>query len=107
MVVPITRSWRSVCNQGLAQSSLSETSRVLLVRCRRWNELKDLVSLNCAVRELLSCRIDNIARVKVNRLRSYFCDRDIGRHGDRLRSVLVVDHECGTTALLDCSVRHA
>src|ERR1700733_10101670 len=31
---------------------------------RRWNELKDLVSYKCSVRELLSCRVDNIARAK-------------------------------------------
>src|SRR5664279_1302205 len=29
MVVPISRSWSSVCDKGLAQSSLSETSHAL------------------------------------------------------------------------------
>src|ERR1700678_1250559 len=42
-----------------------------LVGRRRRNELKDLVRYKCSVRELLSCRVDNIARAKSDRLR---CD---------------------------------
>src|SRR5580698_9791756 len=53
-----------------------------LVGRRRRNELKDLVRYESSVRELLSCRVDNIARAKSDRLRCDFCDRDIGGYGD-------------------------
>jgi len=74
---------------------------------RRWNELENLVRHKCSVRELLSSRVDNVARAKSDLLGCDFCDRDIGRHGDRLRAVLVINYERGAAALLDGSVRHA
>src|SRR5580693_360874 len=77
-----------------------------LVGRRRRNELKDLVSYKCSVPELLSRRVDNIARAKSDLLRCDFCDRDIGGYGDGLGAVLVVNNERGTAALLDCPVRH-
>ena len=41
----------------------------LLLRRIRWNELKDLVRLNCSVRELLGCRVDDVARTERDLLR--------------------------------------
>src|ERR1700733_3368201 len=72
----------------------------------RRNELKDLVRHKCSVRELLSRRVDDIALAKSNLFRCDFCDGDIRRYGDRLGAVLIANHKRGTTAILDCSVRH-
>lgn len=73
----------------------------------RRNELKYLVRRKCSIRKFLSRRVDNIARAESDLLRCDFCDRDIGRYGDCLGAVLVVNDERGAAALLDCSVRHA
>jgi hypothetical protein len=80
---------------------------LLGVARRRRDKLEDLVRHKCSVRKLLCRRVDNIARAESDLLWCDFCDRYIGRYGDRLGTVLVVNHERSTAALLDCSVRHA
>ena len=72
----------------------------------RRNELKDLVRHKCSVRELLSRRVDDIALAKSNLFRCDYRDRDICRHGDRLRAVLILDHEGGAAVFLYRTVRH-
>ena len=74
---------------------------------RRRNELKDLVRLKCSVRELLSRRVDHVARAKSDLFRCDFCDWDVRRYGDRLGAVLIANHKRGAAAFFDGSVRHA
>src|ERR1700749_5282354 len=74
---------------------------------RRRNELKDLVRYKCSVWELLSRRVDDIARAKSDFFRRDFCDWDIRRYGDCLRAVLIANHKRGAATFFDGSVRHA
>jgi hypothetical protein len=74
---------------------------------RSRNELKDLIRHKCSVRELLSRRVDDIARAKSDLFRCDFCDWNIRRYGDRLGAVLIANHKRGAAAFFDGSIRHA
>ncbi len=80
---------------------------LLGVARRRCDELENLVRHKCSVRELLSSRVDNIARAKSHLLRCDFCNRHIGRNRDLLGAVLVINYEGGTAAFLYRAVGHA
>src|SRR6266478_10062345 len=73
----------------------------------RWSDYKDLVRGKRSVRQLLSRYIDSIALGKCHLFWCDFHDGDIWRHGDRLRAVLILDHQGGAAAFLYRAVRHA
>src|SRR5216683_3927632 len=68
----------------------------------RWSDYKNLVRGKRSVRQLLSRYIDSIALGKCHLFWCDFHDGDIWRHGDRLRAVLILDHQGGAAAF--CTV---
>ena len=72
-----------------------------------WNELENLVRYECSVRTILGCRIDDIAISESDLCRYDNRYGDICRHGDRLRAVLILNHQSGAAAFLYRAVRHA
>src|SRR5260370_1966979 len=98
-------SWRSLPDMELWPGSLPATLLPVATGCGR--DLKDLVRGQRSVRQLFGGCIDGIAGAHGHR---FFCnhhDRDTRRYRNRLRTVLISNHQSAAVALLYRAVRHA
>src|SRR5579863_3900182 len=80
---------------------------LLLVAVGGGHELKDLVRGQRSVGQLFGRCIDSVASVQAD---CYFCNQrnwDTRRYRNRLRAVLIANHQSAATAFLYRAVRHA